>query len=136
MKTSLTRQMIFSASHRYHQSKWSERQNDETFGACNNPHGHGHNYILEVEVTGPINEMSGMVLNLKDFDPILKTAVAPLDHRRLDVEIEFFHARIPTCENIALYFWEKLRVAFEAHAPVEVKRVRVYETPDLWGEVY
>ena len=81
---------LFSAAHRYHNPEWSDQRNKDVFGPCNNPHGHGHNYELEVTIHGAIDEDNGMVINLTDLDKILREKImSQVDHRFLDREIEF-----------------------------------------------
>src|SRR5438045_8722383 len=98
----LTRKAEFSASHFYHDPKLSPEENQRIFGKCNNPHGHGHNYTLEVTVAGEINPTTGMVLDLKDLKKLLEREVLELvDHRFLNKEGPVFATKIPTTENSA-----------------------------------
>jgi len=126
----LTRRAEFSASHFYHNPGLSAEENRRLFGKCNNPHGHGHNYVLEVTVGGEIDPTTGMVVNLKDLKKILEQEVlALMDHRFLNKEVAAFASKIPTTENIAMEIWNLLapKLAF-----AKLHRIRLYETPDLF----
>src|SRR5215469_9234078 len=101
MKAHLTRRYIFSASHRLHTDALSEAQNADVYGKCNNPHGHGHNYALEVTVSGPVDEATGMVCNLVDLDDAVRREVLErFDHQNLNV-LQDFATVVPTTENLA-----------------------------------
>src|ERR1700675_2057339 len=105
----VTRRAEFSASHFYHNPNLSPEDNQRIFGKCNNPHGHGHNYALEVTVAGTINPKTGMVLDLKELKALLQGEVLQLmDHRFLNEEVPVFRTRIPTTENIAIEIWKLL----------------------------
>jgi len=131
----LSRKIYFSSAHRYHIESWSADKNLAVFGACNNPYGHGHNYELEVTVLGPVNEDTGMVINLTDLDLILKEKIMnPLDHRHLNHEVPYFKDRVPTTENIILFCWEELFPCF-SH-PLSLYKLKLYENPELFVEYY
>jgi 6-pyruvoyltetrahydropterin/6-carboxytetrahydropterin synthase len=130
----LTRKIEFSASHRYHNPDLSPEENRRIFGKCNNPHGHGHNYTLEVTVAGEPDPRTGMVLDLKELKEILEREVMQrMDHRFLNYEVVELEGKIPTCENIALVIWELLEPAIRKG---KLHRVRLYETPDLFADCY
>ena len=130
----LTRKAEFSASHYYHSDAFSAEENRRIFGKCNNPHGHGHNYTLEVTVRGPVDQRSGFVVDLKDLKEVLNREVLDaLDHRFLNKEVPEFATRIPTTENIAIAVWQRLQSRLER---AQLHRVRVYETPDLFVDYY
>src|SRR6266849_6356582 len=102
----LTRKIEFSASHLYHNPAFSAEENRRVFGKCNNPHGHGHNYVLEVTVAGEPDPATGMVLDLKELKEILQREVTDrMDHRFLNYEVPELAGQIPTCENIAAVIW-------------------------------
>ena len=104
----LTRKAEFSASHFYHNPEMSAEENRRLFGKCNNPHGHGHNYVVEVTVSGEVDERSGMVMDLKDLKALLEQEVLqPFDHKFLNKEVRVFDEKIPTTENIALEIWNR-----------------------------
>src|SRR6059058_3567506 len=105
----LTRKIEFAASHVYHNPEFSAEENRRIFGKCNNPHGHGHNYILEVTVKGEIDSRSGFVIDLKQLKEIMnREVVDALDHRHLNKEVPEFARQIPTSENIAIAIWKRL----------------------------
>ncbi|MGH9353163.1 MAG: 6-carboxytetrahydropterin synthase [Terriglobia bacterium] len=130
----LTRRAEFSASHYYHNPKFSEEENRRIFGKCSNPHGHGHNYTLEVTVKGEVDPDTGMVLNLKDLKKLLEAEVLEaMDHKFLNAEVPAFATMIPTTENIAIEIWNRLapKLTFG-----KLHRVRLYETQDLYADYY
>ena len=134
MKAYLTRRYRFSASHVYHNPAMSPEENQRLFGKCNNPHGHGHNYTLEVTVKGAVDPRSGFVVDLKALKEIMNREVIDiLDHRFLNKEVpEFLHS-IPTTENLAIAIWSRLKPKLNV---AELHRVRVYETADLFVDFY
>src|SRR5205085_12437468 len=106
----LTRRAELSASHYYHNPKVSAEENRRNFGKCNNPHGHGHNYMLEVTVKGEIDARSGFVVDLKELKETMnREVIDALDHRHLNKEVPEFAAQIPTSENIAISICNLLR---------------------------
>ncbi len=134
MKAHLTRRYMFSASHRLHSPEMSEAENRATYGKCNNPNGHGHNYTLEVTVKGEVDPRSGFVVDLKELKEILNREVLDaLDHRFLNKEVPEFAKQIPTTENIAISVWQRLQPKLRR---AQLHRVRVYETPDLFVDFY
>ena len=130
----LTRKIEFSASHRYHNPAFSAEENRRVFGKCNNPHGHGHNYTLEVTIAGEPDPRTGMVLDLKELKEILEREVMRrMDHRFLNVEVVELKNQIPTCENVARVIWNLL----EPKIPQgRLHRVRLYESTDLFADCY
>jgi 6-pyruvoyltetrahydropterin/6-carboxytetrahydropterin synthase len=130
----LTRKAEFSASHYYHNPEFSAEENRRIFGKCNNAHGHGHNYTLEVTVKGDVDPQSGFVVDLKQLKDILnREVIDALDHRFLNKEVPEFRDKIPTTENLAITIWRRLEPKMN-HA--RLHRVRVYETPDLFVDFY
>ena len=106
----LTRRATFSASHRLHSIKLSKEENIKLFGKCNNPNGHGHNYILEVSIRGEIDEKTGMVMNLSDLKEVIEeNAIFKLGHKHLNLDVPEFKALNPTAENIATVIWKFLK---------------------------
>jgi 6-pyruvoyltetrahydropterin/6-carboxytetrahydropterin synthase len=130
----LTRKIEFSAAHRYDNPAFSPEENRRVFGKCNNAHGHGHNYTLEVTVAGEPNPVTGMVLDLKDLKQLLEREIIErMDHRNLNVEVPELSGKIPTCENVAVVIWNLL----EAKIPEgRLHRVRLYESADLFADCY
>jgi 6-pyruvoyltetrahydropterin/6-carboxytetrahydropterin synthase len=130
----LTRKIEFAASHLYNNPALSPEENRRVFGKCNNPHGHGHNYTLEVTVAGEPDPVTGMVLDLKDLKDILEREVMQrMDHRFLNYEVPELAGQIPTCENIARVIWQLLDPKITQG---KLHRVRLYETPDLFADCY
>lgn len=132
----ITRTVRFSAAHRYENPALSAEENQRLFGACYRPHGHGHNYRVDVTVEGPVDPVTGMVMNLADLDAILKREiVARLDHTFLNYDIEHFATAIPTCENLALYVAGMVREPLAAATQGRLCAVRVWESDDLFADV-
>lgn len=130
----LTRKIEFAASHLYNNPALSPEENRRIFGKCNNPHGHGHNYRLEVTVAGEPDPVTGMVLDLKELKEILEREVmARMDHRHLNYEVAELQGQIPTCENIARVIWTLLEPRITQG---QLHRVRLYESPDLFADCY
>jgi 6-pyruvoyltetrahydropterin/6-carboxytetrahydropterin synthase len=125
MKAHLTRRYLFSASHRLHSAEMSMEENLATYGKCNNPHGHGHNYALEVTVSGQVDATTGMVCNLVDLDECVETEVLARYHlENLNTRKEFV-VTVPTTENLCIEIFEILQRAFR---PAHLERVRLEET--------
>ena len=125
MKAHLSRRYRFSASHRLHSDQFSEAENRSVYGKCNNPHGHGHNYTLEVTVSGPVDERTGMVCNLVDLDGFVeKQVLSRYDIENLNV-LKEFKEQVPTTENLCVEIFNIVKRGFP-HAHLE--RVRLEET--------
>jgi len=125
MKAHLTRRYRFSASHRLHSETMSAAENARVYGKCNNPHGHGHNYMLEVTVSGAVDESTGMVCNLADLDGFVEHEILQrFDQQNLNTLPEF-QAAVPTTENLCIATYRILDRGFrQAH----VEKVRFEET--------
>ena len=131
----LTRRATFSASHYYWNPAWSEERNLAIFGRCANHNGHGHNYTLEVTVTGPVSPVSGFVVDLKWLKDVIEREVMDVyDHRHLNHEVPEFAETIPTTENIAVAIWKRLEGPVTAQGEAQLSRVRVFETDDIFAE--
>lgn len=127
MSLTLYRKAHFNAAHRLFKEGWSDEKNLEVFGKCSNPKYHGHNYELEVGVTGEIDPETGFLMDLKILKQIIKEEVEdPFDHKNLNLEIEVFKNVNPTVENIAIVIWNRLRKRLDAKYSIIVK---LYETP-------
>ncbi len=125
MKAHLTRRYIFSASHRLHADGLTEEQNRAVYGKCNNPFGHGHNYSLEVTVSGQVDPATGMVCNLVDLDEAVRRDVLDrFDHVNLNTSPEFA-AEVPTTENLSEVIYDLLKQNFKA---AHLEKVRLEET--------
>jgi 6-pyruvoyltetrahydropterin/6-carboxytetrahydropterin synthase len=125
MRAHLTRRYRFSASHRLHSAEMTAAENLSTYGKCNNPHGHGHNYALEVTVSGPVDESTGMVCNLVDLDAFVEREVLARYQLANLNTLEEFAQLVPTTENLSLEIYEILQRGFpQSH----LERVRLEET--------
>jgi len=133
----LTRRATFSASHFYWNDSWSQERNEEVFGRCARRNGHGHNYTLEVTVSGQPDPVNGFVVDLKWLKDVIENEVlSAYDHRHLNLEVPEFAEKklIPTTENIAISAWKRLESAVKMAGGARLSRVRVYETPDIFAE--
>jgi len=118
----ITRRLEFCASHRLFNPDFSDEKNELTFGLCNNPNGHGHNYVLEVTVKGEVDPETGMVLDLKALKKLINEEIInKVDHKNLNVDVDFLKGVIPTAENIAIHIWNILKLKIESGELHEVK---------------
>lgn len=125
MKISLTRRYNFAASHRLNSPKLSEEENRRLYGKCNNPYGHGHNYFVEVTMTGPVDRATGMITNLGDLDPFVqREVIEAFDHKYLNEEIPEFQTAVPTTENVCREVFRRLK----KYPLAQLERVRIEET--------
>ncbi|HYG98435.1 MAG TPA: 6-carboxytetrahydropterin synthase [Terriglobales bacterium] len=125
MKAYLTRRYWFSASHRLHNDELSEEENRSIYGKCNNPHGHGHNYALEVTVSGHVNPSTGMVCDLTELDSVVeREIIGCYGHEHLNA-LPQFEGVVPTSENLALQIFDILKRKFHA---AHLERVKLDET--------
>jgi 6-pyruvoyltetrahydropterin/6-carboxytetrahydropterin synthase len=125
--TTVTVKVYFEAAHRLHNSRQSDEWNRRVFGKCNNPHGHGHNYVIEAEVTGEVDPESGYLIDMKDLKAVLnRTVIDHVDHRHLNLEVEWLEGINPTAENLARIFFK--RVAPQLPEGVELKAITIHET--------
>lgn len=126
MRVSVYRKAQFNAAHRLHRSDWSMEKNDEVFGLCNNPSYHGHNYKLEVRVTGEIDPETGYVIDLKILKDLIDSEIMErFDHRNLNLDTAEFKDLNPTVENIAVVIYNLLRTRLD---PKYDLGIRLYET--------
>lgn len=129
MSASLTialgRRYRFAASHRLHSDKLSENENRRVYGKCNNPYGHGHNYVVEVLVSGALDPTTGMIVNLTELDGFVeREVIEAFDHKSLNEDVAQFRERVPTTENVCIEIFQRLK-----HFPLaKLERVRVEET--------
>ncbi len=125
MKAYLTRRYRFSASHRLHNDAMTAEENSATYGKCNNPHGHGHNYVLEVTVSGQVDPSTGMVCNLADLDGFIEQEIVErYGHMNLNT-LDEFQKLVPTTENLCLEIFDRLQKGFR---PAKVEKIRIEET--------
>jgi 6-pyruvoyltetrahydropterin/6-carboxytetrahydropterin synthase len=125
VKIELGRRYHFAASHRLHSPALSEEDNGRIYGKCNNPFGHGHNYVVEVLVSGKIDPATGMIANLADLDGFVEREILnPFDHKSLNEDVAAFDAAVPTTENLCIEIFRRLKTFPNA----KLERVRVQET--------
>jgi len=131
----VTRRAEFSASHVCRLDSLPESENREIFGPAANPHGHGHNYVVEVTLEGDPDPITGMVVDLKDVKELLQEEIlTPMDHRFLNHEVKPFDTVIPTTENIAHEIWRRLELQ-TSKLNARLAKVRLFETPDLYVDI-
>jgi 6-pyruvoyltetrahydropterin/6-carboxytetrahydropterin synthase len=125
MRIALTRRYHFSASHRLHSTALSMAENERIYGKCNSPYGHGHNYAVEVTITGPVNPGTGMIANLGDLDPFVqREVIEAFDYKYLNEDVPEFQTTVPTTENVCREIYRRL-AGFPA---AKLERVRIEET--------
>jgi 6-pyruvoyltetrahydropterin/6-carboxytetrahydropterin synthase len=131
----LNHQFEFSASHRLYSAKLNDEENRKTFGKCSNPNGHGHNYELEVSLSGT-PDSSGMLMPLPELERIVnEQVIEPFDHKHLNAEVPEFRDLNPSVENIAIVIFRRLKPRFE-NAGARLASVTVWETPKTWCEYF
>ena len=125
LKIELGRRYRFAASHRLHSDALSAEENARVYGKCNNPYGHGHNYVVEISVSGTPDPATGMIANLADLDGFVeREVIEAFDHKSLNEDVPAFRAKVPTTENICKEIYERLK-----HFPkAKLEHVRVEET--------
>ena len=127
MSITVYRKSHFNAAHRLYRPDWDGQKNNDVFGKCNNPNFHGHNYELEVGVTGEVDPVTGYLIDVKKLKTIIKEEIEDyLDHKNLNLDIPEFKDINPTMENIAILIWNKLRQKLEDDFKISVT---LYETP-------
>jgi 6-pyruvoyltetrahydropterin/6-carboxytetrahydropterin synthase len=125
MKVELGRRYRFAASHRLHNPGLSEEENSRLYGKCNNPYGHGHNYVLEVLVSGAVDPATGMIANLAELDGFVdREILEPFDHKSLNEDVDAFRRTVPTTENLCIEIFRRLKPFSKA----KLERVRIQET--------
>ena len=130
----VTRKVRFNAAHRLHNPEESDDWNRETFGVCNNPNWHGHNYVLEVTVAGEPDPQTGFVIDLADLKQIMNERVVDkVDHRNLNLDVDFMQGIMPSTENFAIAVWKELEDALPAG---RLHKVRLEETDNNSAEYY
>jgi 6-pyruvoyltetrahydropterin/6-carboxytetrahydropterin synthase len=125
VRLELTRRYAFAAAHRLHSSRLSPEENQRVYGKCNNPHGHGHNYVAEVTVTGPLDPATGMIAHLDELDRfVARQVLEPFDHMNLNEDLPVFRDRVPTTENLCIEIFERLK----QFPGARLVRIRLEET--------
>ena len=127
MKITICRKSHFNSAHKLYNKKWSKEKNLKVFGKCSYENFHGHNYELIVKLYGEINEDTGMLMDLSDLKKIIKDEVEEkLDHKNLNLDIDYFKDKITSTENLAIYIWNRLNDAINIECKLTVI---LYETP-------
>lgn len=122
MRLTAYRKAHFNAAHRLHRKDWSDEKNQQIFGLCNNPHFHGHNYDLEVGVTGEVDPETGYLIDLKILKDIIKEEVEnAFDHKNLNLQVPEFANLNPTAENIAFVIYNKVKAKLDPKYDLEIK---------------
>lgn len=131
-RVTITRRLNFNAAHRLHNPELSDAENDALFGVCNNPNWHGHNYRLDVSVTGEIDARSGYVMDLKELRDLVEAHLLDrMDHKNLNLDVDFMRGINPTAENIIVACWRVLEPALQ---PARLSRLRLWETDNNYVE--
>jgi 6-pyruvoyltetrahydropterin/6-carboxytetrahydropterin synthase len=125
IKVELGRRYRFAASHRLHSEKLSPEENSRVYGKCNNPYGHGHNYVMEISVSGTVDPTTGMIVNLADLDGFVeREVIEPFDYRSLHEEVLAFREKVATTENVCIEIYQRLK----RFPMAKLERVRIEET--------
>jgi 6-pyruvoyltetrahydropterin/6-carboxytetrahydropterin synthase len=125
LRIALGRRYRFAAAHRLHSEELSKQENWRVYGKCNNPYGHGHNYVVEIVMSGPVNALTGMIVNLADLDGFVeREVIEPFDHKSLNEDVAAFRTKVPTTENICVEIFERMK----RFPLAKLERVRVEET--------
>jgi 6-pyruvoyltetrahydropterin/6-carboxytetrahydropterin synthase len=133
----ITRREEFSAAHRLHNPALSAEENRRLYGICNNPNGHGHNYALEVTVHGEVPPGTGMVMDLNRLMLLLREEILQqVDHRHLNHDVPFLAGVIPTAENVAIAFWNRLAPRIEEFDGCRLHRIRLFESRQNYVEYH
>ena len=132
----ITRRERFNAAHKLYNDAWSVEKNDEVFGKCANANWHGHNFSLIVTVKGEVNPDTGFVMNLKDLSHIIKTEVTEkVDHKNLNLDVDFMKGKLPSTENLAIEFW-KILAPLIATKGAQLHYIKLIETENNYVEYY
>ena len=132
----LTRRERFNAAHRIFREEWSDEKNMEVFGKCSNPNWHGHNYVLFVTVKGEIDPEIGYVVNLKTLSELIREQIIDkLDHRNLNLEVDFMKGKMASTENLAIAIWEELDPHIQKLG-IKLHRIKIEETENNFVEYF
>ena len=130
----LTRKFQFNASHRIYNTALSDKENFELYGKCSNPNGHGHNYVLEVTVSGEIDKDTGYIVDINEIKNIVNPElIEKVDHKNLNLDVEFMSGIIPTTENMVYQFWKVLVNKFTT-CEVKLYSLKLFETENNFVE--
>ncbi len=135
-RISITRKEHFNAAHRLFRSDFSDEQNLEVFGKCSNPLWHGHNYTLFVTVCGETDPETGFVINLKILSKLIRELVIEkVDHKNINLEVDFMKGRLASTENLAIGIWEVLEIPVVSYG-AKLEKITLYETENNFVEYY
>jgi 6-pyruvoyltetrahydropterin/6-carboxytetrahydropterin synthase len=132
----ITKTFEFSASHRYWREDWSKEKNEQIFGLCTSPYGHGHNYELHVTVHGEVNPQTGMIINLSDLKKMVNHVLEQFDHKFLNIDTPYFTDKVPTTENIALVLYDLIDNELAGQGNFQLYKIRLYEKHDLYVDIW
>jgi len=139
MTVYISKDVHFCAAHKLYNTKWSEEQNEEVFGKCANENWHGHNFDMTVTVKGTPDPDTGFVMNFKSLKKIIKEEVVEkVDHKNLDLDVDFLEGQMSSCENLVTAFWDILKpvVEKESKGNATLHCIKLYETPTSFAEYY
>lgn len=132
----VTRKEEFCAAHKLWNDAWSPEKNFEVFGKCANPNWHGHNYTLYVTIKGPVNEDTGFVMNITELKQIIhEKIIKKVDHKNLNLDVDFLKGKIPTTENLCIAIWEELKPVIEKNG-IKLYSIRIQESEKNFFEYY
>ena len=132
----LTRRERFSSAHRLFREDWDDAKNEEVFGKCSNPNWHGHEYVVFVTIKGEINPETGYVINLKTLSSIIKShVIEKLDHKNINLEVDFMKGKMASTENLAISIWEQLYKPIKAEGAI-LHSIKIKETENNFIEYF
>lgn len=133
---SITKTFEFCSSHKLHKADWSEEKNFEVYGKCANANGHGHNYLMEISVSGKVDPETGMIINAMHLSDIVKAGVfKDVDHKDLNKDVPWLEGKIPTVEVLTEEIWKQIEVSLKKEHPlVTLMRVKIWETSKIFAE--
>lgn len=132
----LTRVEHFNAAHKLYNESWTEEQNLEVFGKCANANWHGHNYELHVTIKGTPNPDTGFIYNAKTLSTLIKDVIVErVDHRNLNLDVDFMKGKFTSAENFAMSIWNELKPHIE-NSGVELHKIKLQETPNIYVEYF
>lgn len=127
-----TRRFEFSAAHRYWRDDWSAEENERAFGKGTSQYGHGHNYTLDVSISGALDPRTGMVMNMTELKALVNEVLEEFDHKHLNEDTPYFTEQLPTTENIVRVLWRLIAARLPSEA--RLTHLRLYEMNDLWAD--
>lgn len=132
----ITRKEVFCAAHKLYKEEWSEEENSEVFGKCSNPNGHGHNYTVYVTVKGEPDPQTGFLVNLRIISDLINIhIIEPMDHKNLNMDVDFMRGIMPTTENTAIAIWKQLEPHINKLG-CKLHGIKLQETENNYVEYY